>query len=81
MIAILEAKRASLLFREHWMNNILAGVIVSVVELPPAMAFSITSGVNLSKLQLRLVGCLAVWCLRFYWCCCPRYYQYSQRCE
>lgn len=46
MIAILEAKRASLLSREHWMNNILAGVIVGVFALPLAMAFAIASGVK-----------------------------------
>ncbi|MGZ8261816.1 MAG: SulP family inorganic anion transporter [Methylotenera sp.] len=44
MIAILEAKRAGLLSKEHWINNILAGVIVGVVALPLAMAFAIASG-------------------------------------
>jgi len=44
MIAILEAKRAGLLSSKHWMNNILAGVIVGVVALPLAMAFAIASG-------------------------------------
>ena len=44
MIAILEAKRAGLLSRNHWINNILAGVIVGVVALPLAMAFAIASG-------------------------------------
>lgn len=44
MIAILEAKRAGLLSKEHWLNNILAGVIVGVVALPLAMAFAIASG-------------------------------------
>ncbi|HSH54758.1 MAG TPA: sulfate permease [Methylotenera sp.] len=44
MIAIFEAKRAGLLSREHWLNNILAGVIVGVVALPLAMAFAIASG-------------------------------------
>jgi sulfate permease, SulP family len=44
MIAILEAKHAGLLAREHWLNNILAGVIVGVVALPLAMAFAIASG-------------------------------------
>lgn len=44
MIAILEAKRAGLLSRAHWVNNILAGVIVGVVALPLAMAFAIASG-------------------------------------
>jgi SulP family sulfate permease len=44
MIAILEAKRAGLLSRDHWLNNVLAGVIVGVVALPLAMAFAIASG-------------------------------------
>lgn len=46
MIAILEAKRAGLLSRKHWINNILAGVIVGVVALPLSMAFAIASGVK-----------------------------------
>lgn len=44
MIAILEAKRAALLSKKHWLNNVLAGVIVGVVALPLAMAFAIASG-------------------------------------
>jgi SulP family sulfate permease len=44
MIAILEAKRAGLLTREHWVANIVSGVIVGVVALPLAMAFAIASG-------------------------------------
>ncbi len=44
MIAILEAKRAGLLSKKHWLNNVLAGVIVGVVALPLAMAFAIASG-------------------------------------
>ena len=44
MIAILEAKRAGLLSKKHWLKNILAGVIVGVVALPLAMAFAIASG-------------------------------------
>lgn len=44
MIAILEAKRAGLLSKGHWLNNILAGIIVGVVALPLAMAFAIASG-------------------------------------
>jgi SulP family sulfate permease len=44
MIAILEAKRAGLLSQKHWVNNILAGVVVGVVALPLAMAFAIASG-------------------------------------
>lgn len=44
MIAILEARRAGLLAREHWARNIVSGVIVGVVALPLAMAFAIASG-------------------------------------
>ncbi|HQR60819.1 MAG TPA: SulP family inorganic anion transporter [Methylophilaceae bacterium] len=44
MIAILEAKRAGLLAKTHWANNLLAGVIVGIVALPLAMAFAIASG-------------------------------------
>ena len=44
MIAILEAKRAGLLGKAHWLNNLLAGAIVGIVALPLAMAFAIASG-------------------------------------
>ena len=44
MIAFLEARRAGLLGRQHWLTNIVAGVIVGVVALPLAMAFAIASG-------------------------------------
>jgi SulP family sulfate permease len=44
MIALLEAHRAGLLRREHWMSNVVSGVIVGVVALPLAMAFAIASG-------------------------------------
>ncbi len=44
MIALLEAHRAGLLRRPHWLPNIVAGVIVGVVALPLAMAFAIASG-------------------------------------
>jgi SulP family sulfate permease len=46
MFALLEAKRAGLLGRQHWLSNIVAGVIVGVVALPLAMAFAIASGVK-----------------------------------
>jgi len=42
--AILEAYRAGLLSRKHWLRNIVAGVTVGVVALPLAMAFAIASG-------------------------------------
>jgi sulfate permease, SulP family len=44
MIALLEAHRAGLLGRKHWLPNIVSGVIVGVVALPLAMAFAIASG-------------------------------------
>lgn len=46
MIALLEAKRAGLLARKHWMSNCIAGIIVGVVALPLGMAFAIASGVS-----------------------------------
>lgn len=44
MIAFLEAKRAGLFKKQHWANNLLAGIIVGIVALPLAMAFAIASG-------------------------------------
>ena len=44
MIALLEAKRAGLFDRHHWLNNIVSGIVVGVVALPLAMAFAIASG-------------------------------------
>src|SRR3954464_8989710 len=46
MIAFLEARRAGRLRREHWVRNIVSGVIVGIVALPLAMAFAIASGVK-----------------------------------
>lgn len=44
MIALLEARRAGLLKREHWLRNVVSGLVVGVVALPLAMAFAIASG-------------------------------------
>ena len=44
MIALLEAHRAGLLQRTHWLRNCVAGLIVGIVALPLAMAFAIASG-------------------------------------
>jgi SulP family sulfate permease len=44
MVALLEARKAGLLARQHWAPNIVSGVIVGVVALPLAMAFAIASG-------------------------------------
>lgn len=46
MIAIREAWKAGLLGREHWIGNLVSGVVVGVVALPLAMAFAIASGVK-----------------------------------
>ena len=44
MIALIEARRAGLLARAHWLPNLAAGVVVGIVALPLAMAFAIASG-------------------------------------
>lgn len=44
MIAFVEAYRAGLLARAHWLPNLAAGTVVGVVALPLAMAFAIASG-------------------------------------
>lgn len=46
MIAIVEAYKAGLLNKEHWLRNLVAGVVVGLVALPLAMAFAIASGVK-----------------------------------
>ncbi|MFZ6044765.1 SulP family inorganic anion transporter [Pseudomonas sp. CR3202] len=46
MIAVREAWKAGLFGREHWVRNLVSGVIVGVVALPLAMAFAIASGVK-----------------------------------
>jgi SulP family sulfate permease len=46
MMALLEARRHGLWGRQHWLPNIVAGIIVGVVALPLAMAFAIASGVK-----------------------------------
>ena len=44
MIAVLEAHRAGLYARVHWLPNLIAGLVVGIVALPLAMAFAIASG-------------------------------------
>lgn len=44
MLALLETYRAGLLGRQHWLRNIISGVIVGIIALPLAMAFAIASG-------------------------------------
>jgi SulP family sulfate permease len=41
---ILEAWRAGLLRKEHWLSNLAGGVVVGVVAIPLAMAFAIAAG-------------------------------------
>ena len=61
MIALLEAQRAGLLGRTHWLRNIVAGAIVGVVALPLAMAFAIASGAKPEQgLYTAIVAGLAV---------------------
>ena len=44
MIAVVEAYRAGLFARIHWLPNLIAGLVVGIVALPLAMAFVIASG-------------------------------------
>lgn len=44
MIAILEAHKAGLFSKTHWIPNLTSGLIVGIVALPLAMAFAIASG-------------------------------------
>lgn len=61
MIAIREAWKAGLLGPEHWLRNIVSGVIVGVVALPLAMAFAIASGVKPEQgIYTAIVGGLLV---------------------
>lgn len=61
MIALQEAWKAGLLRREHWLGNLLAGVIVGVVALPLAMAFAIASGVKpVQGIYTAIIGGLLV---------------------
>lgn len=46
MIVLIEASRAGLFYRQHWVPNIVAGGTVGVVALPLALAFAIASGVR-----------------------------------
>src|SRR5690606_12993488 len=61
MFALLEARRAGLLDRRHWLTNIVAGVIVGVVALPLAMAFAIATDVKAEQgLSTAIVAGIAV---------------------
>ena len=41
---LIESYRAGLFQKQHWLPNIISGMIVGVVALPLAMAFAIASG-------------------------------------
>src|SRR3569833_3594906 len=61
MIVFLEAWRAGLFRREHWLPNLVSGVIVGVVALPLAMAIAIASGVTPEQgLYTAIIAGLAV---------------------
>lgn len=61
MIALLEAHRAGLYARHHWLPNIVAGVVVGVVALPLSMAFAIASGARPEQgLYTAIIGGLLV---------------------
>jgi sulfate permease, SulP family len=64
MIALLEARRAGLLGRRHWLPNLVSGIIVGIVALPLAMAFAIASGAKPEQgLYTAIVAGLLVSCL------------------
>jgi SulP family sulfate permease len=64
MIALLEARRAGLLGRRHWLPNIVSGIIVGIVALPLAMAFAIASGAKPEQgLYTAIVAGLLVSCV------------------
>jgi SulP family sulfate permease len=61
MMALLEAHRAGVLRREHWLRNVVSGITVGVVALPLAMAFAIASGAKPEQgLYTAIVAGLAV---------------------
>lgn len=61
MIALLEAHRAGLYARAHYLPNVIAGVVVGVVALPLAMAFAIASGARPEQgLYTAIIGGLLV---------------------
>lgn len=44
MFAVTQALKDGLFARDHWLNNIISGLIVGIVALPLGMAFAIASG-------------------------------------
>ena len=64
MIALIEAHRAGLFQRKHWLPNIISGAIVGIVALPLAMAFAIASGAKPEQgIYTAIVAGLIVTCL------------------
>jgi len=64
MIALLEAHRAGLLGRKHWLPNIISGAIVGIVALPLAMAFAIASGAKPEQgIYTAIIAGIVVSCL------------------
>lgn len=64
MIALLEAHRAGLLSRRHWLPNLVSGIIVGIATLPLAIAFAIASGAKPEQgLYTAIVAGLLVSCL------------------
>ena len=61
MIAIVEAARAGLLHPRYWQQNILSGLVVSVIAVPLSMAFAIASGVDPAQgLHTAIIASLCV---------------------
>ena len=44
MLALIDAKKAGLLAKKYWLSNFIAGLVVSIIAVPLAMAFAIASG-------------------------------------
>ena len=64
MIALFEARQAGLLERQHWLPNVISGIIVGVVALPLAMAFAIASGAKPEQgLYTAIIAGLIVSCV------------------
>jgi SulP family sulfate permease len=61
MIAIVEAAKAGLLHPRYWRQNILSGLVVSVIAVPLSMAFAIASGVDPAQgLHTAIIASLCV---------------------
>jgi SulP family sulfate permease len=61
MIAIVEAAKAGFLQPCYWRQNILAGLVVSIIAVPLSMAFAIASGVDpVQGLHTAIIASLCV---------------------